>query len=258
MDRRDFIGLVGAGVVGLVAGVSPVVAGAQQFSPVEALAQEDNSLEGRIAQLQRSIEQDPKNPKLHFELSKLYEEDVGRYYDEALSEFGLAVDNGLKGLPKLFRWNEPAKRLNDSGVALFSVGHYDEAIKLYESALKLNPSNPHIYGNLGMAYYQKGEYDKAVEYERKAVDLDRLSIPFHQTLGLMQLKQGNLRGTLLNLSKIVFIDPKYKGMYFGIGQAHQGLCQYDEAIKAYKTYLKHDKGDEETKGLIKECQRLLR
>ncbi len=217
---------------------------------------QDISLEGRIAQLQQSIEEKPRDPDLHFELSKLYEEDVERYYDKALSEFGLAVDNGLKGLPKLFRWNEPAKKLNDSGAVLFGTGQYDEAIKLYESALKLNPKNPHIYGNLGMAYYQKGDYDKAVEYERKAVDLDRLSVRFIQTLGLMQLQQYDLKGALLNLNKISYIDSKYKGNYYGIGQAHQGLGEYDKAIDAYKTYLTVDKGNKEVKALIKDCKKL--
>ena len=217
-------------------------------------AQEDNSLEGRIAQLQQSIEQDPRNPDLHFELSKLYEENM--QYDGALDEFGLAVDNGLKGLPKLFRWNEAARNLNDSGVALFGVGQYDEAIKLYESALRLNPNNPNIYANLGTAYYQKGEYDQAVEYERKGANLDRLSVPFHLTLGLMQIEQGDLRGALLSLNKIKHLDSNYKGGYWGIGRAYQGLGEYDKAIDAYKTYLTVDKGNKEVKALIKDCKKL--
>ncbi len=218
-------------------------------------AQQDVSLESRISQLQQEVQADSRNPDLHFELSKLYEEDVGRYYDEALSEFGLAVDHGLKGLPKLFRWNTKAKKLSDSGAELYRKEQYDGALELFESALELDPKNPYIAGNIGMAYLMKGDYDKAIEYERKAIDSDPLSIHFHRTLGFMQLEQGNFRGALLNLNKIEHIDSKYKGMYFGIGQAHQGLGEYDKAIDAYKTYLKDHKSDE-AKRLIKECKRL--
>ncbi|MFC1480843.1 tetratricopeptide repeat protein [Candidatus Neomarinimicrobiota bacterium] len=226
------------------------------LSPITVFAQQDVSLESRIAQLQQEVQADPRNPDLHFELSKLYEQDVEKYYDQALSEFGLAVDNGLKGSQKPFVWNEVAMGVNDSGMLLYQSGQYDEALVLLESARKLNPKNPNIYMNIGASYFMKGEHDKGVEYIRKAVDLDPVSIIFNQSLGYIQLEQGDLKGALLSLNKIDFLDPNNKTEYWGIGRAHQGLGEYDKAIDAYKTYLTVDKGNKEVKALIKECKRL--
>ncbi len=95
---------------------------------------QDISLEGRIAELQQKIEQKPRNPDLHFELSKLYEEDVERYYDEALDEFEIAVDKGLKG--RTIIWNDLGTRAVNKGVAFLKEEEYDEAIKDYKIHLK--------------------------------------------------------------------------------------------------------------------------
>ena len=51
----------------------------------------------------------------------------------------------------------------DYALDLHSAGKLDDAIYLYNEALKLNPENPEIYANLGLAYSQNQNLDAAVQ-----------------------------------------------------------------------------------------------
>ena len=51
----------------------------------------------------------------------------------------------------------------DYALELHSVGKLDDAIYLYNEALKLSPENPEIYANLGLAYSQNQNLDAAVQ-----------------------------------------------------------------------------------------------
>jgi len=219
--------------------------------------QQDNSLEGRIAQLQQKIEQKPRDPDLHFELNKLYEEDVGRYYDEALSEFKEAVDKGLKG--KTVIWNDLGTLSYNKGAEFLGEGKYDEAIEKFEDARKWNPNDVDIYNNIAIAYRFKGDLSEAVEFMKKAVDLDPANDVRYQTLGIIYAKIGIEKKdfviSLLNFDKVLHLNPKNKEIYFAMGLAQQNLGEYDEAIKSYKNHLKYY-DSEDAKANIKECKRL--
>ncbi len=62
--------------------------------------------------------------------------------------------------------------LNRQGIAKGGGGDLDGAIELFLEALRLDPSNPETFNNLGFAYYRKGQVLKAKEYFEKAVEAD--------------------------------------------------------------------------------------
>ena len=230
-------------------------------------AQQDVSLEGRIAQLQQRIDEDPKDPELHFELSKLYEENVERYYDDALSEFKVAIKRGLKGNTVI--WNDLGALAYNKGMEFFDEGKYNEAIEKWEDARRWNPNDFDIYTNIAAAYRGKGGlskgdeskeyYNEAIKYMKIAVDLDPANDARYQMLGSLYVERGVGNGDfmlgLLNANKTLHLNPKNERIYFVLGWAQQNLGQYDEAIKAYKKHLKYN-DSERAEGLIKECKRL--
>ncbi len=243
MNRRDFLGLAGLG--GL----------AMALSPVAVFAQQDVSLEGRIAQLQQEVQADPKNPDLHFELSKLYEEDVEKYYDQSLSEFKVAVDNGLKG--KTVMWNGLGDVNAHNGAIALQAGNYDKAIRNFEAAAKFNPNHPVMYGNIGVAYSRKGNQNKAIEYEKKAIDLDPSNSVFHETIGAMYLENRDFKMGLLNLNKTLYLTPENKRIYKGIAKAYHGLGEYSNAIEVLDQLPRDLRKHDDVKALRKECVGLL-
>ncbi len=218
--------------------------------------QQGISLEGRIAQLQQRVRADPRDPDLHFELSKLYEENIERYYDDALSEFKVAVDKGLKG--KTVIWNKLGTEMTNLGVLQVKRGEYDKAIKNFERATVFNPNHYLLYSNFAVAYRGKGNYDKAIEYIKKAIDLNPSKSSFYESAGQVYLENKDFKLSLLNLNRCLYLDPKNKKVYMSIGRAYKGLGEYNNAIDALDQLPRDLRRNETIKALRKECVGLLK
>ncbi len=53
--------------------------------------------------------------------------------------------------------------LTELSRAFFADGRYPQAAQYAEEAIKVEPTNPRLYGNLGIIYYKMGDYAKATE-----------------------------------------------------------------------------------------------
>ncbi len=221
-------------------------------------AQQDISLEGRISQLQQRIEESPRDPDLHFELSKLYEEDVEKYYDQSLSEFKVAVDNGLKGISVLSELSVRGGKMNTTGKKLLESGQYDAALKAFKSAKVLSGGDPRPIYNIGNVYYAQGRLDKALESFKEALSLDRTEEIIYQSIGSVYLSKEDPRLALLYFNKGKCIDPNYPFFDMGIGKSLMLLEQYDEAIQAFDRglalYSQKRRLDKTEKQLIKKAK----
>lgn len=107
-----------------------------------------------------SIALDPNYSEAHNNLSKIYGEE-GKYL-EAISEIKIAL--------KLNPYN--AQAYNNLGVCLNQIKRYNEAIDALKKAIQLNPGYVNAHFNLGSSYFSNGEYDKAEQVMRFVVSVD--------------------------------------------------------------------------------------
>ena len=63
------------------------------------------------------------------------------------------------------------QELIDLGKFYFLNQKYDEAIREFEKALKINTKNPQVYYNLGIVYEAKNMVEKASEMYRCVLEL---------------------------------------------------------------------------------------
>ena len=63
-----------------------------------------------------------------------------------------------------------------------------EAIKLYDDALKLNPTSFEVCSKLGLLTFQAGDLDNSINYFKKTLLLDPKSSLGYSNLGLIYSK----------------------------------------------------------------------
>ena len=85
-------------------------------------------------------------------------------------------------------------------IALNNLGYFlterdekfDEAIKLIEQALEIDPLNPFYLDSLGWVYFKLGKLSEAEKYLKEALQIDDTSSTIHEHLGDVYQKQGKL------------------------------------------------------------------
>ena len=81
---------------------------------------------------------------------------------------------------------------NQKANNLYKQGKYDEALKLYDDALLISPSDAKIKMNKGSVLYQTGQFDEAEELYNSALSIDEKSskADAHYNMGNILFRQG--------------------------------------------------------------------
>jgi tetratricopeptide (TPR) repeat protein len=151
---------------------------------------------------------------------------------------------------------------------LFTTCEYEEAIAFYKQALALNPTNSHIFFNLGQALYYSKKYPEALYAYKKALhykpdhyralaQIGKLMVdvnqpddainPLKQSL-LLEPKNGDVRIVLARLynDKHLFpqaidllieglrLEPQHINMRFELGNSYNLVNRLDESLAIYE------------------------
>jgi tetratricopeptide (TPR) repeat protein len=108
-------------------------------------------------------------------------------FDEAESEFRKVLEQEPKNAGAL---NYLGYMLADRNVRV------NEAVKLIQQAVDLEPNNPAYLDSLGWAYYRLGDLSKAEEYLKRAVEGFSKDPTVHDHLADVYAKQGNLKDAI--------------------------------------------------------------
>ena len=73
------------------------------------------------------------------------------------------------------------------GDTLALLGRYDAAIREYETALRLAPSQTRAFYSVGIAYYNKQDYDASVRWLRRYLDAEPRAIDRDQIVAMIRV-----------------------------------------------------------------------
>jgi tetratricopeptide (TPR) repeat protein len=135
---------------------------------------------------------------------------------------------------------------NNLGLLRMQEGRADDAIALYNEALKIrseraetrnNPANALIYNNLGNAMLRKGLPDDAIPYYNRALAIRPDYADGHYNLGCALLKKGEVNDAIAHWQKALAIKPNDGDVHTSLGNAflRKGLVR--EAIAHYEQAL---------------------
>jgi len=131
---------------------------------------------------------------------------------------------------------------NDQAVEQMYLGNYDEAVKLFESALDNAAKEDKeeiklVYSNLGLLYEYKGDPDKAAEYYQKVLSSSENNRPeYHSTLGKINILKNNIQEAVNNFEEALKIDTddfdanNRLGLVY-LGEINDEIWDYAKALK---------------------------
>lgn len=163
---------------------------ASQDITSSSIQEENESLKTQVESLTKEVEAlqgQSKNEKLYDNFYKA----IGYYMDgkeeeaaKALSKIKeSALDNAsAKAIYKTIKssvFKDAAEALAEEGRVTYNKGKYEDALKLLQQALDMDPSNVKAIYFTGRVYHRQGDKEKAAEYYNKVIndypDSDRVA-----------------------------------------------------------------------------------
>lgn len=146
-------------------------------------------------------------------------------YNEAVSEFTLALDQGADALGIYsIRWR-----------ALFELKRFDEAMADVQGAKRLAPNNDYFYIAEGQILHQGQDFRDAIEAYNRAIELGSKNPNVHYLLALSYNGVGDWRQQEASARRALDSATNAPDMaWFLLGDAQQRLRNYSEAVKSYQ------------------------
>jgi tetratricopeptide (TPR) repeat protein len=129
---------------------------------------------------------------------------------------------------------------NNRGVDLARAGRTEEAIRMFERALALEPDSALAQRNYGMALMEAGRVDESDQAFRRAIELDPNDAMTHRNAGLMLFYRGDVRGAILATDRSLKINPNSAEAWTNMGRFMGELGRLDEALSAFERALEVD------------------
>ncbi len=91
-------------------------------------------------------------------------------------------------------------------------GRFEDALKIYDKSLEIDPNDPNVLLNKGVVYSQLGQYDKALyHYDRVLWDNPDYYMAQYNKAGTLAV-MGDTEESLVWLQKVVDNDPRFMSM----------------------------------------------
>jgi tetratricopeptide (TPR) repeat protein len=209
------------------------------------LAWQRGNVDGTILNLQRAI---------NFSKVDIYYRDLSQAYLAKLNQKIQKGDTNIQTeAGQAISLSKTATDLNPANVANWSVraftyqnlvgmaaGAEDWAIKCYDEASKLEPSNPYYLTQKGVMLLRKGIlsqnekekeefFTQAEDLFKKAIELKSDYAPAHFQLAMVYFNQGNLDDAISKMEETKNLAPLDVGLAFQLGVAYYQKGNYQKA-----------------------------
>jgi adenylate cyclase len=181
------------------------------------------SIEKGIELAQKALAMDDSITDAHALLSNLYVQK--REYDKAIAEGERAVALNPGGTSVLVTYAD----------SLTYAGRPEEAIPLFQKAIRLNPFSPtYLYRDFGLALRNAGRFEEAVSAYKKAIQLAPDNIAAHVQLTTTYIWMGREKEARAEAAEVLRINPKYSVDYYAKTLAFKDQSQTDKVINALR------------------------
>lgn len=140
--------------------------------------------------------------------------DIGVLYAAAKNPLALDYyDNALR-----IQMNDP-KVLYAKAKFFQNQKKTDDAIRIYETLIQINKTDPQIYYNLGVIYfYEKNNPKKAIDYFSKSIEQNTSFAPAYYARGYAYAQQKDITNAKADYNMCLQLVPNHEGAVQGLNQ----------------------------------------
>jgi predicted TPR repeat methyltransferase len=163
--------------------------------------------------------------------------------DEAITmAIGLQKNNQLADAAFMFSKildavPEHPRALHYAGVLAHQQGRSDEAIRLLEKSLAIEPDQADGYSNLSIILRGKGRLDDAIAACLRAIEIDPTHANAHNNLGGLLRAQGRREEAEEFYRAAVALEPRHTDAYANLGNLLMNQGRIQEAMVAFCTVI---------------------
>ena len=118
-----------------------------------------------------------------------------------------------------------------------NTGQLGEAIRHYQAALELVPSQLSVHRDLAGAYWKKRSYTAAEPHYKQVITHDTTDVQAIYRLGLISLMKEDFLEAVSLFKKVIAIEATHVRAYGALGVAYQELGNIPEAIDIFERVL---------------------
>ena len=127
------------------------------------------------------------------------------------------------------------------GNLLMNESKYEDAIKLYDQVLRIDPTSVEALNGNGLAYNKLGKYEDAITWFDNALKIEPTSAQVLNNKGISLSNLDKFEEAITWFDKAIKIDPNFVDALYNKGGALAELGKYDEAAMWTNKALEIDK-----------------
>lgn len=123
----------------------------------------------------------------------------------------------------------------ETGDKLLKGGNFEEAIKVYEAAIKLAPNNPEYHFKIGMALESIGNFQEALKEFKIAISMDSNISRYHDALGRLLFDLKEFGDSQVEIDRAIALEPKKADYHLEKAKLLTKNEKYQEAMAEIET-----------------------
>lgn len=124
--------------------------------------------------------------------------------------------------------------LSNRGLALLSLGRFEDAVPAIETAISITPNAADLHFNLGTALDELWRYEDATAAYENCIRLEPTYAPAHFNLAGLMMSASRPLDAVTHYQDAIMHDPGYVEAHFGLGVAKQDAGLFEDAIDSYR------------------------
>ena len=137
-----------------------------------------------------------------------------------------------------------------------NTGQLEAAIRHYQAALELVPSQLSVHRDLAGTYWKKRHYTAAEPHYKQVITHDATDVQAIYRLGLISLMKEDYLEAVSRFKKVIAIEATHVRAYGALGVAYQELGNIPEAIGIFERVLELEPGNKVALDKLKELHEL--